>query len=77
MTTATVARYIDRTEGGIRGLVKRGQIPMLKRDGVLYFDREEIDRWITECRRGKRRGRSDSRQAPPSVSRVSGKGQGE
>jgi integrase len=53
MTTATCARYIDRTEAGIRGLVRRGAIPFVKRDGLVYFDRVVIDRWMMG--EGKRR----------------------
>lgn len=45
MITATVARYIDRSAAGIRGLVRRGTIPHVKREGmaglkaVAYNDR--------------------------------------
>jgi hypothetical protein len=51
MTTSTVARYIDRTEAGIRGMLRRGAIPFVKRDGIIYFDQVEIDRWIRQGRR--------------------------
>jgi len=53
MTTATCARYIDRTEAGIRGLVRRGAIPFVKRDGLVYFDRVLIDRWMMAGRKEK------------------------
>lgn len=57
MTTATVARYIDRTEAGVRGMLRRGAIPFVKRDGIIYFDQVEIDRWI---RQGRRAGSASS-----------------
>jgi excisionase family DNA binding protein len=46
LTTKTVARYIDRSERGIRGLIQRGAIPFVKQGGTLYFDRFVIDRWM-------------------------------
>ena len=40
------ANMIERTENGVRGLVKRRAIPYRKPGGRLLFLRSEIERWI-------------------------------
>lgn len=59
LTTATCARYIDRSPAGIRGLVARGTIPYVKREGLVYFDRLVLDRWMAG--KVKARGKPSTR----------------
>jgi excisionase family DNA binding protein len=40
------AEHLGTTPNGIRALVKRGRIPVHRRDGRLYFDRRELDTYI-------------------------------
>lgn len=41
-----LSQYIKRSEGAIRNLVLRRQIPFRKPSGRLIFSKEEIDLWI-------------------------------
>jgi excisionase family DNA binding protein len=40
------AEHLGTTPNGIRALVKRGKVPVYRRDGRLYFDRRELDTYI-------------------------------
>jgi hypothetical protein len=46
MNIKSTATYLDTTEQALRGRVKRGEIPVHRRDGRLYFNRTELDQWI-------------------------------
>jgi excisionase family DNA binding protein len=46
MSIKSAAAYLDTTEQALRGRVKRGEIPVYRRDGRLYFDRAELDQWV-------------------------------
>lgn len=47
MTHVQVARYIGRTEGAVKMLVKRKKIPFGRhQDGRVVFDRDAIDAWL-------------------------------
>ena len=41
-----VAVYIGRTKDTVHRLTSKRLIPHYKRHGLLYFDRNEIDRWL-------------------------------
>jgi excisionase family DNA binding protein len=46
MNIKTAATYLDTTEQALRARVKRGEIPVHRRDGRLYFNRHELDQWV-------------------------------
>lgn len=46
MTTQQCATYLGRTVRAIEGLVRRGQIPVIRLGRRVQFDKEAIDRWI-------------------------------
>ncbi len=46
MNIKSTAAYLDTTEQALRGRVKRGEIPVYRRDGRLYFHRAELDQWV-------------------------------
>jgi hypothetical protein len=64
MTTSTVARYIDRSESDIRGLMARGAIPFVKQGGLMYFDRFVIDKWMASWGRPQTRAADMSWKHP-------------
>jgi excisionase family DNA binding protein len=46
-----LSRYLPgKTQGAIRNLVLRRQIPFYKPGGRLLFDREEIDLWVKRAK---------------------------
>jgi excisionase family DNA binding protein len=48
-TIEEVAPYIKRSKGAVRNLVMRRKIPFRKREGRIYFLKDEIDAWIREA----------------------------
>jgi excisionase family DNA binding protein len=40
------AEHLGTTPNGIRALVKRGKVPVYRRDGRLFFDRRELDDYV-------------------------------
>lgn len=42
------ARYTGRSEHSVRALIKQRRIPYGKQGARVYFDRVEIDRWLSE-----------------------------
>lgn len=40
------AEHLQTTPDGIRALVKRGKVPVHRRDGRLYFNRRELDGYV-------------------------------
>jgi hypothetical protein len=46
MNIKSAAAYLDTTEQALRGRVKRGELPVHRRDGRLYFNRGELDQWV-------------------------------
>jgi Helix-turn-helix domain len=46
MNLKSAAVYLDTTEQALRARVKRGEIPVHRRDGRLYFNRHELDQWV-------------------------------
>lgn len=48
LTAAEAAEYLGRTEGAVRQLVYRREIPFVKQGRVLRFDVRELDRWIDD-----------------------------
>jgi excisionase family DNA binding protein len=57
MSISTAARYLDRTEAAMRGLVARAQIPYVKQGERVFFDREALDEWMRSTQRGSKWGR--------------------
>jgi excisionase family DNA binding protein len=43
---AALAIYLGLTDNAVRGLVKRGQIPVTRVGRTLRFDLRKIDRWL-------------------------------
>jgi excisionase family DNA binding protein len=41
------AEYLGRSEGAIRHLVERRQIPFIRQGGRVFFDRLSLDRWMS------------------------------
>src|SRR5688572_26831629 len=61
MDVEAAARYLRTTPDAIRGMVKRGQIPVYRTPtGRLLFGSREIDTWV-------RRARDPNLDAGPSV----------
>jgi excisionase family DNA binding protein len=52
MTVAEAAQYLRVGTSRIYKLTAADEIPHCKQDGRLYFDREELDAWMREHRRG-------------------------
>jgi excisionase family DNA binding protein len=48
MTVNELARYLKVSNRTIYRLLRSGHFPILKLSDGLYFDRNEIDRWIAE-----------------------------
>jgi excisionase family DNA binding protein len=46
MNIKTAAKYLDTSEQALRGRIKRGEIPVHRREGRLYFNRHELDQWV-------------------------------
>ena len=46
LTLKSAAAYLDVTEQALRARVKRGEILVHRRDGRLYFDRDELERYV-------------------------------
>jgi hypothetical protein len=40
------ADHLQTTSDAIRALVKRGKVPVHRRDGRLYFDKRELDNYV-------------------------------
>ncbi len=45
---ADLAAYLKVSESRIRHRVAAGEIPSYRREGRIYFRREEIEEWLTE-----------------------------
>ena len=46
LTVEQCAIYLGRTVDGVRGLVKRRQVPVIRLGRKVQFDKEALDRWI-------------------------------
>ena len=46
MDVATASTYIGRTEGALRKMIQRGELPAVRSDGRVFLDRPDLDRWI-------------------------------
>jgi excisionase family DNA binding protein len=51
MDVHDTARYLGMTENAIREKVSAGDLPCIRIDGKLRFDRRELDRWIDRAPR--------------------------
>lgn len=51
MDVHDTARYLGMTENSIREKAAGGEIPCVRIDGRLRFDRRELDRWIDRAPR--------------------------
>jgi excisionase family DNA binding protein len=40
------AKYLGRTPYAIRHMIANGSLPVVRRDGRVYLDRQDLDRWI-------------------------------
>ncbi len=49
-----MGRYLDMTTSALRHKLGRGQVPAVRMDGKLRFDRLELDRLIDTAKRGGR-----------------------
>lgn len=45
-TVEEAAKYLGRTPYAIRHMIAKGILPVVRRDGRVYLDREDLDRWI-------------------------------
>lgn len=50
LTVEEAAIYIGYTEKGVYTLTSQKRVPHYKKNGKLYFDKQELDRWMTENR---------------------------
>lgn len=48
LSPADAATYLGVTEGAIRKMAYRRQLPFVKRGRSLQFDRVALDRWIDD-----------------------------
>lgn len=46
MRLPTLCEYIDLSPSTVRGLVQRGRIPHTRQEGMVFFNRIEIDVWL-------------------------------
>lgn len=46
MNVKSAAAYLDCTEDALRARIKRGDIPVFRRHGRLYFERAELDAYV-------------------------------
>lgn len=46
LTYEQCATYIGRTVRAVEGLVRRGQIPVIRLGARVQFDKEAVDRWM-------------------------------
>jgi excisionase family DNA binding protein len=51
MDVHDAAKYLGMTENAIREKASAGELPYIRIDGRLRFDRREIDRWIDRAPR--------------------------
>lgn len=51
MTVEGIAEYLGMTENAVREKVAAHELPCVRIDGKLRFDRREIDRWIDRAPR--------------------------
>lgn len=42
------AKFIDRSASAVRALVHRKQMPSYKKNGRVYFKRDELAQWMVE-----------------------------
>jgi excisionase family DNA binding protein len=48
LTVQQAAAYLGRTPEAIYGMRKRGTIPVVQTDGRVFFDIQDLDRWIEQ-----------------------------
>ena len=46
LTVKEAAVYLRRTEGAVRHLVNRREVPFVKKPRRVFFDRKALDRWM-------------------------------
>jgi len=46
LSLKSAAKYLDVSEQALRARVKRQEIPVHRRDGRLYFEREALDGYV-------------------------------
>lgn len=50
LSVEEIAVYLGRTVRAIEGLVRRGQIPVIRLGRRVQFDKEDVDRWVARHR---------------------------
>jgi excisionase family DNA binding protein len=50
LTVEQAAQYIGRSVRGLRGMIARGTIPVIKGDGRVMLGRQDLDTWIDQNR---------------------------
>jgi excisionase family DNA binding protein len=53
LNVAAAAKYIGRSQSALRHLIAKGEIPCVRRDRRVLFDRQDLDNWLEM---GKTRG---------------------
>ncbi|MDD2995764.1 MAG: helix-turn-helix domain-containing protein [Paludibacter sp.] len=56
MDIEEVSKYLYRSKNSIYKLAEKAQIPYTKKSGKLYFDKEDINKWLKS---GKRQTESE------------------
>jgi excisionase family DNA binding protein len=49
-----LAKYLSLSERTVRELLRTGEVPSYKVAGARRIDPEDVDRWLTACRRERR-----------------------
>ena len=52
LSVSSVAQYLDTTQGSVRNMVYRGQIPYCRMGKRLLFKKSDIDRLLERTRNG-------------------------
>src|SRR5438128_8727427 len=76
----TAAQYLCMSRHALYHRISRRQIPFVRRDRIIRFDRQALDRWMSkgvrngfeEARRDLVLSENDQRSAVPRVHRVRG-----
>jgi excisionase family DNA binding protein len=54
LTPRGLAEYLSLSERTVRELLRTGEVPSYKVAGARRIDPEDVDRWLTACRRERR-----------------------
>lgn len=66
LSVATAARYLGVSKKTIYYWIKTRQVPFLRIGRLVFFDRRDIETWLSQCRVGSSPG-SLNQQAPPAT----------